>query len=162
MVRKNNGYTGLMMEKKDKKKLVIIFVMILFVGICVDLSKGITDIENVLVRNELGESNRQEQLVVTIEGVQKELECTEVTPEEHVVKQETAEYIQQLLDDLKDEYRIVIVLRELEGYSYDEIADLLSCSLGTVKSRISRARQYLKERIMSDKIMERSGTDDRT
>lgn len=95
-------------------------------------------------------------------SVQKELECTEVTPEEHVVKQETAEYIQQLLDDLKDEYRIVIVLRELEGYSYDEIADLLSCSLGTVKSRISRARQYLKERIMSDKIMERSGTDDRT
>ena len=72
--------------------------------------------------------------------------------------------MQGLIDSLKPEYRIVIILRELEGHSYEEIADLLQCSLGTVKSRISRARIYLKEKIEADRIaedgVERGGTRD--
>lgn len=99
-------------------------------------------------------------------SVQKELECPKATPEEHAIEQETAGYIQNLIDELKEEYRLAIILRELEGHSYEEIAEMLSCSLGTVKSRISRARQYLKERIINDgilyKTIERSRTDDRT
>jgi len=39
------------------------------------------------------------------------------------------------------------VLREIEGYSYEEIAKITGCSLGTVKSRMNRARQALREKI---------------
>ena len=68
-----------------------------------------------------------------------------------MVQQETVQYVQTMLNRLKDEYRVVLILRELEGRSYEEIAELLSCSLGTVKSRISRARNYLKTQILADK-----------
>ena len=94
-------------------------------------------------------------------SVKKEIESLAATPEEHAIRQETASYMQMLIGELKEEYRAVVILRELEGYSYEEIADILSCSLGTVKSRISRARLYLKERILADRMAERSGTDDR-
>ena len=99
-------------------------------------------------------------------SVKKELESPAVTPEEHAIQRETAVYMQMLIGKLKEEYRTVIVLREIEGYSYEDIADMLSCSVGTVKSRISRARQYLKERILADRMLERmaerSETDDNT
>jgi len=94
-------------------------------------------------------------------SVKKEIESPAATPEEQAIRQETASYMQMLISELKEEYRAVVILRELEGYSYEEIADILSCSLGTVKSRISRARLYLKERILADRMAERSGTDDR-
>lgn len=88
-------------------------------------------------------------------SVQKELECPAATPEETAIKKEIADYIQQIIGELKEEYRVAILLREMEGHSYEEIAEILSCSLGTVKSRISRARQYLKERIIQENVLER-------
>lgn len=91
-------------------------------------------------------------------SVQKEIESQVATPEEHAIEQETAAYMQQLIHELKEEYRVVIILRELEGHSYEAIAEMLSCSLGTVKSRISRGRQYLKDRIINDRMVERSET----
>ncbi len=88
-------------------------------------------------------------------SVSKEIESPMATPEEHSIQQETTRYMQQLIGELKEEYRAVVILRELEGYSYEEIAEMLSCSLGTVKSRISRARNYLKERILEDGRIDR-------
>jgi RNA polymerase sigma-70 factor (ECF subfamily) len=64
--------------------------------------------------------------------------------------------VQQKLQQMKEEYRMVLVLRELEGHSYEDIADMLNCSLGTVKSRISRARNYLKELVLADQHKEGS------
>jgi len=49
------------------------------------------------------------------------------------------------LDMLADEHREVIILRDIKGFSYEEISEILDCSLGTVKSRISRARLRLKD-----------------
>ena len=89
-------------------------------------------------------------------SVKKELASEATTPEEHTVQQETVQYVQDMIGQMREEYRIVLVLRELEGHSYEEIASMLSCSLGTVKSRISRARNYLKEQILADKKMEGS------
>ena len=49
------------------------------------------------------------------------------------------------LDDLPDDQRITAVLRDVEGYDYSEIAEITSSSLGTVKSRLSRARNKLRD-----------------
>lgn len=89
-------------------------------------------------------------------SVKKEIADEADTPEEHTIKQETVQYVQSMIGQMREEYRIVLVMRELDGRSYEEIAQALSCSLGTVKSRISRARNYLKEQIAADKKRERS------
>lgn len=67
-------------------------------------------------------------------------------PEEAFEGKERQESVRQALRSLSEEYRVVLVLREIEGYSYEEIATITGCSLGTVKSRINRARQALRER----------------
>lgn len=64
-------------------------------------------------------------------------------PELEYEKTALRESISRALDELSPEHREIIVLRELNGLSYDEIADTLDIEHGTVKSRISRARQKL-------------------
>jgi RNA polymerase sigma-70 factor (ECF subfamily) len=54
--------------------------------------------------------------------------------------------VTRMLAVLSEEHREVLVLRDLEGYAYDEIAELLSLPIGTVESRIFRARQVVRER----------------
>lgn len=66
-------------------------------------------------------------------------------PEEHRQRTELVEAIQRCLDGLPDEQRTVAVLCDIEGFDYKEIAEIMSTSLGTVKSRISRARAKLRE-----------------
>lgn len=70
-------------------------------------------------------------------------------PEEAVVQREWQQEIQELLNSLSIEHRTVIVMRDIQGFSYEEIANLLQCSLGTVKSRINRARHALKDKLMA-------------
>jgi RNA polymerase sigma-70 factor (ECF subfamily) len=55
--------------------------------------------------------------------------------------------VQEALSRLPESSRTVLVLREMEGLSYDEISDILHISLGTVKSRLARARQSLKHEL---------------
>ncbi|MBT3603275.1 MAG: sigma-70 family RNA polymerase sigma factor, partial [Candidatus Latescibacteria bacterium] len=62
-----------------------------------------------------------------------------------VQKNELQEMLKLALSKLPDEYRVALVLRELDGLGYDEIAIVLDCSLGTVKSRIFRGRTQLKK-----------------
>ncbi|AEG59648.1 RNA polymerase sigma factor [Desulforamulus ruminis] len=76
-----------------------------------------------------------------------ELRSNGPTPEEALDRNETQVMVQQCLSTLPDDYRIILVMREIQELSYDEIAETLGCSLGTVKSRLSRARQALKEKI---------------
>lgn len=66
-------------------------------------------------------------------------------PEEHRQRVELVEAIQRCLDELPDEQRTAAVLCDVEGYNYKEIASIMSISLGTVKSRISRARAKLRD-----------------
>jgi RNA polymerase sigma-70 factor (ECF subfamily) len=49
------------------------------------------------------------------------------------------------LQTLPEKFRTAVVLKDIEGLSYDEIADVMQCELGTVKSRISRARAMLRK-----------------
>ncbi len=66
-------------------------------------------------------------------------------PENYMQQVELVEAIQRCLDDLPDDQRTATVLCDVEGYDYNEIADIMSTSLGTVKSRISRARAKLRD-----------------
>lgn len=70
---------------------------------------------------------------------------SEETPEEEVLKKERIKAVHDAIRKLPEEQREVIVLRELEGLQYTEIAEMLGISEGTVKSRISRGRENLKK-----------------
>jgi len=69
------------------------------------------------------------------------------TPERHLLSEEIARTVQQALDALPDDLRTAIVLRELEGMSYEEIANAMECPIGTVRSRIFRAREAIDKRL---------------
>jgi len=61
-------------------------------------------------------------------------------------KQETLDLAMRVLGTLPPDYRQVLILRELEGLTYEEISSVLKCSLDAVKSRLRRARQQLQEK----------------
>jgi RNA polymerase sigma-70 factor (ECF subfamily) len=69
-------------------------------------------------------------------------------PEAELLQAERAELLRKSLDELPDTYREVIVLRELEQLSYREIASIAGVPLGTVMSRLNRARQQLQQVIL--------------
>ncbi len=66
-------------------------------------------------------------------------------PEISYEKKEESNYILQCLNKLPEQHREILILRDIRGFSYEEIAEIIDCSIGTVKSRISRARLKLKE-----------------
>ncbi|MBO0801049.1 MAG: sigma-70 family RNA polymerase sigma factor, partial [Blastocatellia bacterium] len=70
------------------------------------------------------------------------------TPEQALQSKEEEDAIQQALGKLSREHRSIVVLRDIEGFSYNEIADVLGVSVGTVKSRLARARTDLKKSLM--------------
>src|SRR5262245_51844816 len=69
-------------------------------------------------------------------------------PDEILELKEREFAIQQALGKLSSDHRSIIVLRDIEGFSYTEIADILGVSIGTVKSRLARARADLKKSLM--------------
>lgn len=71
-------------------------------------------------------------------------------PENIMEKERIRQYLEELILSLSPEYRIVMVLREQNGFSYQEISDYLNLSIGTVKSRINRARRSLQRKILQD------------
>ncbi len=68
-------------------------------------------------------------------------------PSEMVVENEKRKVIEKAISALPDKYRAALILRDVEGKTYDEVADILQLGLGTTKSRISRARKLLREKL---------------
>ena len=66
-------------------------------------------------------------------------------PDTQAVKAEFVELLSRRMHDLPRKFREVLVLRNVENLSYEEIAQVLDCSIGTVKSRIARAREVLRK-----------------
>lgn len=60
---------------------------------------------------------------------------------------ETSDLIDRILSQLPPDYRLILALRELRGFSYEEIAEVLECSLDSVKARLRRARQELQKKL---------------
>ena len=71
--------------------------------------------------------------------------CKECTPEESSLNSELNCIIEKSIQKLPDSFKLAIVLREFQGLSYEEIADITNTNIGTVKSRIARARNKLQE-----------------
>ncbi len=69
------------------------------------------------------------------------------TPEALLASKEIAAAVNAAVDDLSQELRQAITLREIEGLSYEEISDAMNCPIGTVRSRIFRAREAIAERL---------------
>jgi RNA polymerase sigma-70 factor (ECF subfamily) len=69
------------------------------------------------------------------------------TPERHLMTRQIAETVDEAMADLPDELREAITLRELEGLSYEDIANAMGCPIGTVRSRIFRAREAIASRL---------------
>lgn len=65
------------------------------------------------------------------------------TPERQLLKDEIERTVYRAIKELPDDLRTAIILRELEGMSYDEIAQAMDCPIGTVRSRIFRAREAI-------------------
>jgi RNA polymerase sigma-70 factor (ECF subfamily) len=72
---------------------------------------------------------------------------TEDTPDRMLMSKQVAEAVNRAIERLPEELRTAIVLRELEGLSYDEIAVSMNCPIGTVRSRIFRAREAVAEEL---------------
>ncbi len=66
------------------------------------------------------------------------------SPFDHAVQQEIRQRVETALRHVPDSYRAVVLLREIEGFAYEEIADILHVNLGTVKSRLMRGRAALR------------------
>ena len=78
--------------------------------------------------------------------IENELTSSE-TPDAVLASKEIAEIINAAMDALPEELRQAITLREIEGLSYEEIAEAMSCPIGTVRSRIFRAREAISAKV---------------
>jgi RNA polymerase sigma-70 factor (ECF subfamily) len=69
------------------------------------------------------------------------------TPENELMSKQIAQTVNDTMEELPEELRTAIVLREIDGLSYEEIATVMNCPIGTVRSRIFRARETIAERL---------------
>src|SRR5271155_1934069 len=75
------------------------------------------------------------------------------SPFDHAAQAEVRERIEAALRQLPEAFRTVVILREIEGFAYEEIAEILSVNLGTVKSRLTRGRSALRIILNADRVV---------
>lgn len=104
----------------------------------VDLKRDplVTDSARAGVQDDEDETSRSE----------RELSDGE-TPDAVLASKEIAQAVNAAIEALSEDLRQAITLREIEGLSYDEIADMMNCPIGTVRSRIFRAREAIAQRL---------------
>lgn len=86
---------------------------------------------------------------VNDDGEMVEIDPPDLAPlvDERMIEDERRRAVSRAITSLPEKYRSALVLRDVEGMSYDQIAEVLSLSEGTVKSRINRARNLLREKL---------------
>ena len=89
--------------------------------------------------------NRMGELTTDIEEEVQLADTTSVDPEAILLAAARAESVQRALQELPIEFREIVILRELEGLSYKEIAEIAAIPVGTVMSRLARARSRLQK-----------------
>jgi RNA polymerase sigma-70 factor (ECF subfamily) len=79
--------------------------------------------------------------------VMLEIPDLESNPEQMTLCDTLDEHLQRALNALPEEFRVAVILADIEGLSYEEIAETMNCSLGTVRSRLHRGRKLLRQRL---------------
>lgn len=72
------------------------------------------------------------------------------SPEEIVIQREEEAILRKALAELPEQHRVILILREMDGLDYQEIAQVLELQVGTVKSRLARARRALREKLLAE------------
>src|ERR1700726_1922852 len=75
------------------------------------------------------------------------------SPFDHAAQAEVRERVEAALRQLPEAFRTVVILREIEGFAYEEIAEILSVNLGTVKSRLTRGRSALRTLLSIESVI---------
>ena len=91
---------------------------------------------------------RRRQNFLSNEGILKRSVAASASPRDTLFMKEKEQMIQGALKRVPLKFRVALVLKDIEGLSYIEIARVLRCSIGTVESKIYRARQFLKAELL--------------
>jgi RNA polymerase sigma-70 factor (ECF subfamily) len=86
-------------------------------------------------------------------GKEQDIPDSTFVPDTTLLNRELSDVLQAAINQLSEKLRTIIILKEVEGFSYEEITQVLGCSRGTVKSRLFRARERLKE-LLADYVNE--------
>lgn len=96
------------------------------------------------------ETNSIDDIVEMDEGnLKKQYQSDSKTPEDKLISKENIENIKAAISSLSENHKMLIILRDIQGLSYLEISEITGISLGTVKSRLARARVHLKDIIIN-------------
>lgn len=98
---------------------------------------------NTVLNTMRSQGRRQETSLDALEGFEVQADA-DMEPAEVTARLELARRVREAIDQLEEPYRVIVYLRELEDLSYEEIAQVVELPVGTVKSRLFRARQHLK------------------
>jgi len=97
-----------------------------------------------------------DQPIPQLDGdIPRQLIDPQADPQHSVEGADLRHLVQQSILRLSPDHRLIIVLRDLQGFSYEEIASMLQCSLGTVKSRLNRARLSLRRAMEEQELFHR-------
>lgn len=109
---------------------------------------GINTAKNYLVAATRRAPTSTEMEMEEAEGLEQAEQLRDInTPESLLLSKEIGATVNATIDELPEELREAIQLREVEGMSYEDIARIMDCPIGTVRSRIFRAREAIAERL---------------
>lgn len=91
--------------------------------------------------------NRPHEMVTDCQEYARDAVAADLDPEAALLEKSNSQLVRQAIEEIPSAYREVLILRELEGFSYKEIALIIDAPLGTVMSRLSRARKELHARL---------------
>jgi RNA polymerase sigma-70 factor (ECF subfamily) len=106
----------------------------------------------IVVNSCLDQKRRTRRLIPLVDGLLDALQSPGASALDEVVRSELTSRLRSAVARLPAEQRIVIVLRYTQGLSYDEIAEILGCSTGTVASRLNRIHKTLGRRLGGDRV----------
>ncbi len=101
-------------------------------------------------KKRLKTSSLDEPIHYGYDEIPKQIEDNDKNPEKILTEKLDRKLVRDSINMLDDDFKSVIILRDMQGFKYKEISDILDCNQGTVKSRISRGREKLKEIIIQN------------